>query len=60
MHKIAVSHDCAHEHGKGVGGWIRQEASHMKSHWLSCVLGCVVVHLGIDLVQFLWRLACSI
>ena len=45
--------ECRHDHGEG---WVRREVNHMKDHWFSCLLGCVVVHLGMDLVEWVFEL----
>lgn len=34
--------------------WVKREISHMRDHWFSCLLGCIVVHIGMDGMEWLW------
>jgi len=43
---------CLHDHGHG---WFQRELSHMRDHWFSCLLGCILVHLAMD-GAILWEL----
>lgn len=48
----ADSHSlCVHDHGDG---WLKRELSHMRDHWFSCLLGCIIVHLAMDGAEALW------
>jgi hypothetical protein len=42
---------CLHDHGHG---WFKRELSHMRDHWFSCLLGCIIVHLVMDGIGALW------
>jgi hypothetical protein len=33
--------NCTHDHGEGL---LKRELSHVKAHWLSCMLFCLVTH----------------
>lgn len=39
-------------HGRS---WFRRELSHMRDHWFSCLLGCVIVHLVMDGISALFE-----
>lgn len=51
MHKLQPTHtvhghDCHH----GNGSFLSREWSHVKAHWLSCAMFCIVTHV-------IWHLA---
>lgn len=41
---------CPHDHGDG---FIRRELRHIKDHWLSCIITCLIVHGALDGINYI-------
>lgn len=35
--------------------FVISELKHIKSHWLSCLLSCVIVHVAFDIVEHVFE-----